>query len=76
MKAMLAWRLDLRMKRLADPPRAPAALFRAPPGYRDEAPAPSVPDGFEELARAGAWSLLVACAGGRELTPATGRTGS
>ena len=76
LKAMLAWRLDLRMERLADAPRPPAAVFRAPPGYRGEAPAPRVPAGFGEIASAGDWALLAACSGGRALTPAAARTGS
>ena len=33
MKAMVAWRLDVWMERLADPPRAPAVILAAPPGY-------------------------------------------
>ena len=76
LKAMLAWRLDLRMERLADAPRPPAAVFRAPPGYHGEAPEPRVLDGFEEIASAGDWLLVAACSTGRELTPAAARTGS
>ena len=33
MKAMLAWRLDVSMEHLADPPRPPGSVFAAPPGY-------------------------------------------
>lgn len=70
MKAMLAWRLDVRMGHLADPPRPPAAVFRAPPGYGGEPPAPPVPeDGFAPVASEGDWTLVAACAGGRELRP-------
>ena len=42
MKAMLAWRLDVAMEHLADPPRPPAAVFRAPPGYDGEPAEPPV----------------------------------
>jgi hypothetical protein len=76
MKAMLAWRLDVRMEHLADPPRPPAAVFRAPPGYEGEPAAPPVPGRFTPVASEGDWTLVAACAGGRELTPAGGRSGS
>jgi len=71
MKAMLAWRLDVRMEHLADRPRAPSAVFRSPPGYDG---GPALPDatGFPSVARAGDWTLAAACAGGR-LTPAGAR---
>jgi len=69
MKAMLAWRLDLSMEHLADPPRAPAAVFRAPPGYSGEPAEPAVSASFAPVATAGDWSLVAACAGGRRLTP-------
>jgi hypothetical protein len=61
MKAMLAWRLDAGMERLADPPRAPAAVFSAPPGYAGEAAVPTPPAGFETVARQGGWTLATAC---------------
>jgi hypothetical protein len=61
MKAMLAWRLDTRMARLADPPRAPATVFRTSPGYAGEPAGPPVPAGFATAARAGAWTLLEDC---------------
>lgn len=63
MKSMLAWRLDARMAHLADRPRAPAAIFRAPPGYSGGPSGPAVPTegGFRPAARAGAWLLVVAC---------------
>jgi hypothetical protein len=76
MKAMLAWDLDVRMENLADPPRAPAAVFRAPPGYAGGPAEPRVPGGFTPVASAGEWSLVAACAGDRGLTPAAARTGS
>jgi hypothetical protein len=76
MKAMLAWRLDLGMERLADAPRAPAAIFSAPPGFRGEPRQPPVPRGFEPVAGNGDWALAVACAGGRELRPVSDRSGS
>jgi hypothetical protein len=75
MKALLAWRLDVRMERLADAPRPPAAVFRAPPGYAGEPAEPLTPAGFEPVASAGEWSLVVACTRGSRLTPSTGRTG-
>jgi hypothetical protein len=67
MKAMLAWRLDARMAQLADRPRAPAAIFRVPPGYAGEPAAPAIPGqgGFTPVARAGAWTLVAACRRGR-----------
>ena len=76
MKAMLAWRLDLRLERLADAPRPPAAVFSAPPGYRGEPREPRVPGGFAPVAGEGDWALAATCTGGRELAPAASRTGS
>ena len=76
MKALLAWRLDHRLERLADAPAAPAAIFSAPPGYDGEPREPRVPAGFEQVAAEGDWALAAACAVGRELTPGTDRTGS
>ena len=76
MKAMLAWRLDLRMEHLADPPRPPAAVFRAPPGYAGEPAEPPVPAGFAPVAGEGEWTLVAACAAGRELRPSVARSGS
>jgi hypothetical protein len=70
MKAMLAWRLDVRMEHLADPPRPPAAVFRAPPGYAGQPAEPTAPPGFEPLAQRGDWTLVAAC----ELTPSAART--
>jgi len=61
MKAMLAWRLDVSMEHLADPPRAPAAVYRAPPGYTGEPLEPPVPPGFELVGREGDWELVEAC---------------
>ena len=63
MKAMLAWRLDEPLEHLADPPRAPAAVFRVPPGYGGEPPGPPLPPGqsFAPVAGAGAWTLVAAC---------------
>ena len=61
MKAMLAWRLDVSMEHLADPPRVPAAVFRAPPGYEGEPAEPRVPPGFTPIAREGDWELVTAC---------------
>ena len=74
MKAMLAWRLDVRMERLADAPRTPAAVFRAPPGYAGEPAEPPAPAGYTPVAGEGDWSLVAACAPGGELTPSTART--
>ena len=59
-------------RRLADPPRAPAAVFQAPPGYAGELPTPSVPAGFPPRPRAGEWALRVSCA----VRPAAARSGS
>jgi hypothetical protein len=60
MKAMLAWRLDVDMEHLADRPRPPGAVFRAPPGY-DGGPALPVAPGFAPLERDGAWELAATC---------------
>ncbi len=60
MKAMVAWRLDVSMEHLADAPRPPGTVYRAPPGY-DGGPALPVAPGFEELAREGDWTLAAAC---------------
>jgi hypothetical protein len=60
MKAMLAWRLDVDMEHLADPPRPPGAVFRAPPGY-DGGPALPVAPGFAPLTSDGAWELTATC---------------
>jgi hypothetical protein len=62
MKAMLAWRIDVRIERLADLPQPPAAVFRSPPGYENEPAAPAPPAGFETVARQGDWTLATACA--------------
>jgi hypothetical protein len=61
MKAMVGWRLDVPLARLAERPRAPAAVLQAPPGYGGEAPEPPVPAGFAPAARAGDWTLRLAC---------------
>jgi hypothetical protein len=74
MKAMLAWRLDLSMEHLADPPRSPAAVFSAPPGYADEPAEPRAPRGFAPVAKEGEWALAAACTGDRPLTRAAART--
>jgi hypothetical protein len=74
MKAMLAWRVDVSMEPVADPPRAPAAVFRAPPGYAGEPAEPAVPASFAAVATEGDWSLVATCAGDRRLTPSTART--
>jgi hypothetical protein len=60
MKAMLAWRLDVDMEHLADPPRPPGAVFRAPPGYSGGPALPPAP-GFAPLAHDGAWELATTC---------------
>ena len=60
MKAMVAWRLDVGMEHLADPPRPPATVLAAPPGYAGEPPAPASA-GLPERARAGDWTLYGAC---------------
>jgi hypothetical protein len=60
MKAMVAWRLDVSMEHLANPPRPPGAVFRAPPGYDGGPPLPLAP-GFEKIAREGDWTLAAAC---------------
>jgi hypothetical protein len=75
MKAMLAWRLDLSLEHLADRPRAPAAVFSAPPGYAGEPAEPAVPRGFAPVAMEGDWTLAAACTGARPLTRAAARTG-
>jgi hypothetical protein len=64
MKAMLAWRVDIGMEHLADPPRPPAAVFRSPPGYDGGPPLPPAP-GFAPAARAGEWELAATCAPAR-----------
>jgi hypothetical protein len=61
MKAMVGWRLDVPLAGLADRPRAPAAVLQAPPGYGGEPPEPAVPAGFLPAARAGDWTLRLAC---------------
>jgi hypothetical protein len=61
MKAMLAWRLDVRMEHLADPPEPPATVYQAPPGYAGERAEPKVPPGFDEVARRGDWRLYERC---------------
>jgi hypothetical protein len=60
MKAMLAWRLDVDMEHLADRPRPPGAVFRAPPGYFGGPALPPAP-GFAPLAHDGAWELATTC---------------
>jgi len=74
MKAMLAWRLELPMERLADPPRAPAAIFSVPAGYDGGPAAPRVPGGFAAVAQSGDWKLAVACARGGALRPPGARS--
>jgi hypothetical protein len=61
MKAMVAWRVDVAMEHLADPPRPPGTVFRAPPGY-DGGPALPPAPGFAPVARAGEWELVATCA--------------
>jgi hypothetical protein len=61
MKAMLAWRLDMSMEHLADTPRAPAAVYRAPPGYDDGPAQPPLPPGYRPIARQGEWELAEDC---------------
>jgi hypothetical protein len=68
MKAMLAWRLDVTMEHLADPPRPPGAVFRAPLGY-DGGPALPAAPGFALVARVGEWELVATCAGVLEPSP-------
>jgi hypothetical protein len=60
MKAMLAWRIDASLEHLADPPRPPGTVFRAPPGYDGGPSLPAAP-GFAPLAREGEWTLAAAC---------------
>ena len=67
MKAMVAWRLDVPMERLAEPPRPPAIVLAAPPGYAGEPPEPGA-RGLPVVARAGEWALHAACRDGRPLT--------
>ena len=64
MKAMLAWRLDVPMATLADPPRRPGAVFSVPPGYAGEPATPTVEPGFQPVARVGEWLLVASCEGG------------
>jgi hypothetical protein len=62
MKAMLAWRVDVSMEHLADPPQPPAAVFSASPGYAGEPAEPPVPAIFEPpVAEQGDWTLLEIC---------------
>ena len=67
MKAMVAWRLDVPMEHLAEPPRPPAIVLAAPPGYAGEPPEPDA-RGLPVVARAGEWALHAACRDGRPLT--------
>jgi hypothetical protein len=60
MKAMLAWRIDASMEHLADAPRPPGVVFRAPPGF-DGGPALPPAPGFTTVAREGDWDLAAAC---------------
>jgi hypothetical protein len=60
MKAMVAWRLDVPMEHLADPPRAAGTVLAAPPGYDGGTPLPAAP-GLTEIARAGDWTLRSSC---------------
>jgi hypothetical protein len=61
MKAMLAWYLDASMEHLADPPRPPATVFAAPPGYAGEPPEPRPPPGSEAVAGNGDWTVYERC---------------
>jgi hypothetical protein len=61
MKAMLAWYLDVRMEHLADPLKAPATVYQAPPGYMGGAAEPEVPAGFEAVAGNGEWTVYERC---------------
>jgi hypothetical protein len=71
MKAMLAWKLDVSMEHLADPPRTPVVVFQAPPGYAGEPAEPPVPDLFRPpVAMQGDWTLFEVC----ELRPSAART--
>jgi hypothetical protein len=71
MKAMLAWKLDVSMEHLADPPRPPVAVFQAPPGYAGERPEPPVRDLVgPPVATQGDWTLYEVC----ELRPSAART--
>jgi hypothetical protein len=60
MKAMLAWKLDVSMEHLADRPRPPGSVYRAPPGY-DGGPALPAAPGFARVAREGEWELAASC---------------
>jgi hypothetical protein len=75
MKAMLSWRIDEAMEHMADPPRAPATIFRASPGYDGEPAEPSIPPGFAPVTEQGDWTLAAACGDGRPLTPSAARSG-
>jgi hypothetical protein len=65
----LAWQLEVHTKRVGLSPAAPAAVFRAPPTQ----PEPPTPDlgalagKARPAARAGRWTVLAACRGGRPL---------
>ena len=74
MSSMVAWRLHVPPSHLADRPRNPVVVLRAPPGYTGEPSAPAPPDGADPVATAGAWSLFAACAG-RTLAGRAGRAG-
>jgi hypothetical protein len=76
MRALLAWRLDVPLAQLTDRPRQPVAVFRAPAGYGGEPAGPRPPPGAATVAAVGDWTLLAACAGGRELRPAGAGSGS
>ena len=61
MKALVGWRVDVPLTRLADAPTAPAAILQASPGYAGEPPEPAIPPGFTPAERAGGWTYEAAC---------------
>ena len=60
MKAMVAWRIDVPLEHLADPPRAPVNRPRRAAGLRGEPPEPDAA-GQPVRARAGDWTLYGDC---------------
>jgi hypothetical protein len=59
MKAMVGWRFDVGMERLADPPGPRGTVVAAPPGYDGGPPLPA--SDLPERARAGDWTLRAGC---------------
>ena len=57
---LLAYRLGVEKREVAFAPRTPGVVFRSRL-TASAAPAPAVPAGFHERARAGRWRVLATC---------------